>query len=754
MSTEELTLSINLLLSKVDHKAPASWWDRSCDIALLLGTFVHGLGNYEAMLNDETLPFISKISKYARTDLLCCDAQKRFTNVATVTKKVCDNALDASKLKAQKEVQKAVAAAAAASLKREKEAAALREGGIAADAVISNMGEQPMDHLYEIQEGKDDHFITLPRLKQAIELSVQSSTSSAMLVDGKVDGTTGSITQKEIKGAEESKGRRKRNAFQTLPMPDARVLNFRLKLLIAEVERHYADVSEEPVSGEYVMPKVWPASDTVLLNQRVRDSVVRFALESKSVQTSEQIIEYAGIGLNGTQCGVMHRSVDDRTDFSIGAASQELYQVAHGPESPRYLRALGVPMTFGRFGLIALVYADEKCVHNMLDNEHKRCYENGKKMKVSNIKEETVVETDILSDDMNRVVESGQTQTLETKIEFADGKTDRKSFSNNAVPSPFLENTTLRAGVTCMLLYYGYPFIGDGDIGTCCDIWKIVRESCPQLADISSTPLFGVLHFESLLRNFCKNADVPKTNVIKEYIDECFLPHCLKLCLYGNNATTQITRGSKGEYETPDGISSYPEPSGTLQSPLPDPCLPLSEQSIEAVGAASAILRRVRMMRCILAISGGRIPANRLKEVLRSRTMRKSMDGLPIWWCPWIHDAALLAHAGTRGLFSVFRDLESESGSEAGPVFSPEAIRQHIESSFFAKAGSIPPSITEASSQDDTATWIENQAKEFPSPNVVERRLAFLCAKVTENLENESRFDNLPMYDHGGWPRN
>ncbi|MGK3738881.1 MAG: hypothetical protein ACI90V_005728 [Bacillariaceae sp.] len=110
LSTEELTLSINFLFNKVHHKAPATWWDRSCDIALLLGTFIHGLGNYENMLNDETLPFAYKIRKYATTDSLCCEAQKQFTCIATAAKEVCDDALEASKLKAQKEVQKAVAA--------------------------------------------------------------------------------------------------------------------------------------------------------------------------------------------------------------------------------------------------------------------------------------------------------------------------------------------------------------------------------------------------------------------------------------------------------------------------------------------------------------------------------------------------------------------------------------------------------------------------------------------------------------------
>lgn len=406
-------------------------------------------------------------------------------------------------------------------------------------------------------------------------------------------------------------------------------------------------------------------------------------------------------------------------------------------------------MTFGRFGMVALVHADEQCLNRMLENEHKRFYNDRKK--IAALKEARVInmQTDSPSDAKNlnlgdekeaTLVGNGQTDLPETKSEvLAEGSTDSKIIPTNAVPTPFRDNAVLRAAVSSVLLYFGYPFIGNGE--------STMRY------EISPNPLFGTARFESLLQGFCGSTKIPKIDVIKEYIEGWFLPHCLKLCLYGNSATTRITRGSKGEYETSDGTSSYPEPTGKLQSPLPDPCLPLVEQSIEAVGMASAIIRRVRLMRCILNISSGQIQTNKLEEILHSPTMRKSMDGLPIWWCPWIHDTALLAHASTRGLFSILKDLESESGCEAGPIFSREAIQQHIKFSFFADE-SIARSMKGASSPDDTVSWIESYADEFPSLNVIERRLAFLCAKATEDLENESRFENLPMYDHGGWPRN
>lgn len=76
VSTEELTLAIGTYLSCASSSQPrlfvqsavAPWWDRSCDIALIIGTFVHGLGNYEAMRNDEELPFARRITSFISSD--------------------------------------------------------------------------------------------------------------------------------------------------------------------------------------------------------------------------------------------------------------------------------------------------------------------------------------------------------------------------------------------------------------------------------------------------------------------------------------------------------------------------------------------------------------------------------------------------------------------------------------------------------------------------------------------------------------
>jgi hypothetical protein len=763
VSTEELMLAVNSLFTELDGCPPAAWWDRSCDIALLIGTFVHGLGNYEAMLNDETLPFADNIRRYVIRDKLCVEAYSGFLDAAVAARQVCDDALEASKFKARKEVQAAVAAAAAASTKIEKEAVALREGGIAAEAVISTMGEQRIDNLYEIQDGQDSHFITLPRLKRVLGTSIRVETST-LTEAVKMEAPDDVKRNSDTNANEDIRSKRRSHP---LPMPDARVLDFRLQCLIAEIESQY---SEERNSVDrdtpHSSPSAWPASAIVSTNILMRDRALGGAIGGEEYGLSHHVKEYAGIGLHGRQCGVSHKSLDDRSDFSVGAATLDLAQVATGPESPRYLRAIGVPITLSRFGILALVHADEKCLHAMLANEHAVFYGDRKTSTspgVANVVNNDIVSAsnaDALSNgflDVNEGTSCDGLKQEDSPGDALDRSLDGSGRTGSAeesctMPTAFRDSSELRAGVCVGILFYGYPFAEHDGVEMHANLSRDFRDQCGHLDDEAPESLFRASRFQTLLADLNGSVDIPKTAMIKEYVEKFFLPHCLKLCLYGNQPTTRNARGSKGEYETACGTSRYPEPSNDLQSPLPDPCLPLTDQSIEAVGIASAVLRRVRLMRSIMSIASGKVPADRLRDVLHSPAMRQSMDGLPVWWCPWIHDAALLIHASTRGLFAIFKDRAS--AATAGPAFSSASIMQHIRSTFLADERVIPRRVLDASSPDDAISWMKTYAEEFPSLNVVERRLSFLCSKATENLDGDLRFDNLPMYDHGGWPRN
>jgi len=66
VTTEELSYAIGRRLEgswinkQLSASTPAPWWDRSCDLGLIIGTFTYGLHCYRAMQNDDNLPFKKK----------------------------------------------------------------------------------------------------------------------------------------------------------------------------------------------------------------------------------------------------------------------------------------------------------------------------------------------------------------------------------------------------------------------------------------------------------------------------------------------------------------------------------------------------------------------------------------------------------------------------------------------------------------------------------------------------------------------
>ena len=731
VSTEELSLALSSHLRKVQQRAPVVWWDRSCDLALLIGTFVHGLGNYDAMQNDDALPFAFKIRKFAKSSEGCVAAQRQFDTATAAARKVFDDALDAAKLKDQEQIQAAVAAAAATSASREENARALREGGAAADAVLSNMPEQPSDKLYDI-DGDDSHFVTLPRLKSVVCSSLSANfVKSTADMEVKTPDTVASGTG--VAGTEELSGKRKNSGKHLLSMPDARILDHRLYRLLSEVESNAYPWEALGMETDTLLIslKIWPSSEIVSTNWKIRSCALSYVNGTSTDDLGEYLEEYMGIGISGSQCGSSHRSLDDGTDFSIGAASPALAQVAYGSDAPRYLRAIGVPMNLTRFAVSALVHASNSCVERLLNTERAR---NGANSDPEEMKKEGESE-------------AGEESAVEgqANLESEDTK--------NTMPKAFQESAALRASVCTVLLHYGFPFTEVlKDVNVNKSLWSNISELCGNFDNVAPDELFTVERFISLTKEFGGGTAIPDFSVIKEYVENFLLPHCLRLCIMGNGSSTSNARGSKGEYETAYGTSLYPEYTEKLQTPLPDPCLLPIEHSLEAMATAHAVLRRTRLMKAITDVATGSLSVTQLDEVLKSPFMRKSMEGLPVWWCPWIHDAALLLHASSRGLFSILKDRNSEENSVL--AFSRKSILQHMYSTFVADEKVLSRSIVDESPPEDSQAWIEEHANDFPTANVLERRLSFLCAKATEHLDGDGRYNNLPMFDHGAWPRN
>lgn len=730
VSYEELSLVIGFKLGKVmGVRSPAAWWDRSCDVALIIGTFVHGLGNYEAMRNDEDMPFANEIKNLATVDEACCVSDRCFQAAATASRKVFEDALDFAKAKAAEEVQAAVAAAAAAASEREQDALALRQGGAAANAVLHTIPNSQADNSKLIIRD-DFHFVTLPRLRKAAIKAVckesWSSFASELSFDESIECTKSLQNESKEYDATEEKVV---PPHHRLPMPDSRVLDRRVIELINKIEskthleqKHNND-TEVIASGAKL-----EESEVSLINSQVCSSAILHVFApDQSVDNLRN--EYNGIGFSGSQCSISHRSLDDGSDFSMGSANQALYNIAYGADSPRYLRAIGVPMNLTRFAISAIVHGDDAALQKVLETERIRNYGENAKIK---LKGETVLSAED---------KPGNTRTFCKSI-------------SDLVPDVYQRNAKLRASICATVLFFGFPCSATGQKTVDKYLWTMLREHSGLFDDVLPDQLFGMEKFKSLVSLFAPDIELPDSESIQDYVENVLIPHCLRLCILGNGPSTRNARGSKGEYETSFGISNYPEPSEKRPSPLPDPLLPLSEQSLEALAYASAILRRVRLMRAVVYIASGEVSIDVLDKVTRSSFMRKNLEGLPLWWCPWIHDVALLVHAATHGLFSLLIDRRNPA-LLSGNVFAHNAIVQSMYSTFVAdEETSLPRFVVDQSSPEEETEWIDIHSKDFPTANVLERRLSFLCALATSSIKDEIRYHSLPMFDHGGWPRN
>lgn len=757
VTSEELSLAIGSRLGVITTRDPASWWDRSCDVGLVIGTFVHGLGNYEAMRNDFELPFAQKLRRVAKDDEACDVAAHVFRAAAHAARRVFDDALEATRVKAELEVQAAVAAAAKAALKREEDAALLRKGGAEAEVVAKHMPDTQVENAFEF-DGTDSHFVTLPRMHSYVTEAVRKEAGSTALslVNTKADivpDTAKSGDDASDAQSDEEVTPGKVREHQRVPMPDARVLDHRLTVVLHEIENKM--FGEELPDAEESNPDLWRKNDDVLTNIQVRRAGLALFVED----VEDRINEYSGVGLGGNQCGTSHRTLNDGSDFGFGSASPQLSQVAYGTDAPRYLRALGVPMNITRFAISGLVYAETSWVKRLLDIEHLQFYgemdSNGNPIRSESgmpAAESNLSSSDrVLAAKLEKSTANGD--SLVNPTAAATGSSDeaaqapkKPSFApvNPAerIPDVFRDNAQLRANICLAVLFYGIPSQSEATQPVNEELWRYYLEKCSG-ATSGPRSLFSSKRFRDVVVSLAPDVDVPDEESIYSYVETTLLPHCLHLCVNGNGPSTRGARGSQGEYETAFGVSLHPEPSESHPSPLPDPCLSLQEHSMEALAQANAILRRVRLLRSCHYISSGNVPLSVLQNLVQSKSFRV-VDGLPVWWCPWKHDMALLVQAATEGLFSI---VPKRTGH---PVFGPESIQRSLQTSVLA--GENPA--VKRTPEEQIIQWSQRQSLKFPSLNQLERRLAFLCSRATVNVESEARYDSIPMFDHGGWPRN
>ena len=314
VSNEELSITIGSQILQLNAKSPALWWDRSCDTGLIIGAFVHGLSNYESMRRDRNLPFGERISQFCKRDPSSKLASERFRFATEATRKVFEDALESGRVKAELEVQAAVAAAARAALQREEDAALLRKGGVEAEGAVRNMPDTQVDDAFEF-DGTDTHFVTLLRMHK----NIQESTFN-FKPHGVVEGPLRDDVAKFDDDLDSSNTRGQTSRIKEhhlLPLPDSRILDHRFILLLREIEA-FNDEESHGVHGSEMWQEshgvhgseMWQTSSDVATILHVRDTILS-KFDSDAITIMD---EYRGVGLSAIQCGISHRTLNDGTD--------------------------------------------------------------------------------------------------------------------------------------------------------------------------------------------------------------------------------------------------------------------------------------------------------------------------------------------------------------------------------------------------------------------------------------------------------
>ena len=286
------------LSSESYHLACPPWWDRSCDLGLLMGTFFHGLGNYEAMKNDEELPFASKIKSYVKCNSSEAESYRHFEVAADAAKQVFDTALVTMKKKFREQTHAAVAAVFAAT---------------------KNSGEGKSNYHAKAQEMNDDDIVSVARLNSATLKAFREPI-----------GRT-------------SKGEKTSSVNKSLPLPDSKHLDYLLVKIVENIESN-------PCSSEQ------SNSIQEKLKAAKKDSSVQEGGASDdAISTNKEILQEAkksrkfvrkdtGVLFAGSRTVGEKKPQQDRSDYFLGAASADLAGISVGADSSRYQRGPFVPL--------------------------------------------------------------------------------------------------------------------------------------------------------------------------------------------------------------------------------------------------------------------------------------------------------------------------------------------------------------------------------------------------------------------------
>ena len=596
ITTEELmyALSIKMSVALESYKLTCPpWWDRSCDVGLLMGTFFHGLGSYEAMRHDEDLPFSNKIKSYVMCNSTEAESYHHFEMAADAAKNVFDTALVTMKRKFQEQTHAAVAAVFAAT---------------------KNAGENNAKPTYlaRAQEMDDDDIVSLTRLKDASVKAFRDSFGIS------------------------SKSGKNLSPNYSLPLPDSKHLDYLLVQIVQNIESNSFTLehkNDHKQAAIHAVPRERPGQEENSIENIISTNrEILHKLKAPPAYFVQRDSWHTQLFFAGSLSGADKKPHDDGSDYFLGAASQELASIAVGADSSRYQRGPSVPLIVTRFALGAILQAEESVVECLLNNHSELVMYDGSNQDQPD------------PDSFSAANESGeevQPESVTSTCVPEEGNIqpqERYPSSNIPIWQYIKDNMSLRASLCTAILQGGYPSSPPND-----KFVNISAELLPELninsAHMSPDPISCTLspttidkcRFFSIKDAFhplFERAGVAwpdEEESMDHYLRSVLLPHCLKLCLTLAEAQTNVA-SDRGKTDVYLGRPAYKH-----LSPLPDPFIPLENHSEEAMSHAYAILRRTRLMKSIRFVVGGGVPLKILMEFLCGPVWRGQAMGIPIW---------------------------------------------------------------------------------------------------------------------------
>jgi superfamily II DNA/RNA helicase len=163
---------------------------------------------------------------------------------------------------------------------------------------------------------------------------------------------------------------------------------------------------------------------------------------------------------------------------------------------------------------------------------------------------------------------------------------------------------------------------------------------------------------------------------------------------------------------------------------VPNPLINLSEHHQGAKGLCQIFIIRQHLLRTISYVLNCNV--SKLMDYLRGPAGR-SVDNMPIWWCPWIHDLGILVGMLKYG----FMKLDAVIADPELP-FYPAHIKSFVQKVFISGCTSMPAvarlDVTSAREAEDFVRCCSSQ---FPESKDLEIRMFRIVDEVTKGLPDE-----------------